>query len=131
MCYFGVAVNRTKKVNEEWREIPSFFNFNLFGKKAEGTYKYLVKGQAVSLEGHLEEDRWTKDGVSHSKMVVMVDKIRIIGGLKKKDDSGGPGGTLQEPVGEEKDGITEEEYAEFQEIDGDFDLGGVEGEEIP
>jgi single-strand DNA-binding protein len=129
MCYFGVAVNRTKKVNDEWQQIPSFFNFNIFGKKAEGVYKYLVKGQSISLEGHLEEDRWSKDGVNHSKMVVAVDKIQVVGGLKKKDDDGGKGGAAHESPG---DGITEEEYAdEFSEIDADFDLGGMEGEEMP
>jgi single-strand DNA-binding protein len=133
MCYFGIAVNRTKKVNDEWKEIPSFFNFNLFGKKAEWTYKYLVKGQAVSLEGHLEEDRWSKDGVSHSKMVVVVDKIRIIGGVKKKEDNGVQNETSPENPDEEKPGIVaEEEYADdFTEIDNDFDLAGIEGEEMP
>jgi hypothetical protein len=71
----------------------------------------------------LEEDRWSKDGVSHSKMAVVVDKIRIIGGLKKKDD-GGPGETAPEPAGEEYED-------DFSELDGDFDLSGIEGEEIP
>jgi single-strand DNA-binding protein len=131
MCYFGIAVNRTRKVNDEWKEIPSFFNFTLFGNKAEGTCKYLVKGQAVSLEGHLEEDRWSKDGVNHSKMVVVIDKIRIIGDIKKKDGSG-PGEPAREPGGEERAEVTGEEYADdFSAIDGDFDLTGIEGEEIP
>jgi single-strand DNA-binding protein len=123
MCYFGVAVGRVKKVNEEWKQIPSFFNFTVFGKKAEGVAKYLVKGQTISLEGHLEEDRWSKDGVSHSKMVVAVDKIQIIGGLKKKDGGGGKA----EPEGEIPGGAAEEEYPdEFKDIDGDFDLDGAE-----
>jgi single-strand DNA-binding protein len=123
-CYFGIAVDRVKKVNEEWKKTPSFFNFNLFGKKAEGVAKYLIKGQTISLEGHLEEDRWTKDGVSHSKMSVGVDKIQLIGGLKKKDESGGKAGMEGNPPGE----VTEEDYVdEFEEIDGDFDLDGAEG----
>jgi single-strand DNA-binding protein len=136
MCYFGLAVDRVKKVNEEWKQVPSFFNFTLFGKKAEGVAKYLVKGQIISLEGHLEEDRWSKDGVNHSKMVVVVDKIQLIGSFKKKDGGGGKGGPEGGPTGE----AAEEEYGdEFDVIDGDFDLsgsgdgveGGVEGEEIP
>jgi single-strand DNA-binding protein len=133
MCYFGIAVGRTKKINEEWKEVPSFFNFNLFGKKAEGVYKYLVKGQAISLEGHLEEDRWSKDGVSHSKMVVAVDKIRIIGSVKKKEDSGSQKEESPENSDEEKSELNgEEEYPDnFTEIDTDFDLARIEGDEIP
>jgi single-strand DNA-binding protein len=127
MCYLGVAVNRTRKENDEWKQIPSFFNFSIFGKKAEGICKYMAKGQPISLEGHLEEDRWTKDGVTHSKMAVGIDRIQIIGGLKKKDE----GSAKDETDQESPENITEEEYPDsFSEIDSDFDLGGIEGEEI-
>jgi single-strand DNA-binding protein len=86
---FNIAVNRARKVGENWEEKPHFFWLNLFGKRAENMSPYLLKGQTVSIEGHLEQDRWESNGVQHSKMSLMIDNIRLIGSLKKTSNTAG------------------------------------------
>jgi single-strand DNA-binding protein len=116
---FNIAVNRARKVNDNWEEIPHFFWFNLFGKRAENLAPYLLKGQTVSIEGHLEQDRWESNGVQHSKMSVLIDEIRLIGPQKKhssgKDAAGGQ---------------TEETDVPDDNADPDFDLGFNPDEDI-
>jgi single-strand DNA-binding protein len=105
---FNVAVNRARKVDDGWEERPHFFWLNLFGKRAENLAPYMAKGQAVSIEGHLEQDRWESNGVQHSKMSLVVDEIRLVGPGKKKDAGGEQPGEADVP---DDDG------------DPDFDLG--------
>ena len=81
---FCIALSRAKKVGEEWEEQPHFFYLNIFGKRAESLTPYLLKGQTVSIEGHLEQDRWESNGVQHSKMALVIDDIQLIGSVKKR-----------------------------------------------
>jgi single-strand DNA-binding protein len=116
ICTFGLASNRSyKKDDGTWEEDPQFFTFQLFGSRAANLGPYLVKGQLVSVVGHLVMDKWESKGEKHSRMTLVIDDLRLLGS-KKKD-------------GPEK---TEEAYfppAE-EEADVDLDLGGL-GEEAP
>jgi single-strand DNA-binding protein len=79
MGKMGIAVNKSKKVGEKWEDEAHFFNATLWGKRAEGLYKYLVKGQQVGIEYSLKQDRWEKDGVKHSTVSLDVDNIQLLG----------------------------------------------------
>lgn len=86
---FTVVVNRDRKNGEQWEEKSTFIDLALFGKTAENYLKYLTKGKVVGIEGHLDQDRWEKDGKQFSKLKVSVDRIYpfIAGSGKKAEDN--------------------------------------------
>lgn len=127
---FWIAVDRSRKNDEgAWEEAPSFFMFSLYGERASRLAPYLVKGQAVSVQGYLVLDKWESQGVPHTRLDVLIDELRLIGpapgGAKgKKDFSGdaaGEGGESPEMVSGEE-----------SETDPDLDLGetGLTGESL-
>ena len=85
---FTIVLNRDRKIGENWEEKSAFVDLALFGKTAESYVKYLTKGKVIAVEGHIEQDRWEKDGKQMSKLKVAVDKIYpFIAGNTKKDGS--------------------------------------------
>jgi single-strand DNA-binding protein len=82
----SIAVNRSVKHGEEWADEVSYFDVTIFGKTAESLKPYLLKGQQVAIDGHLQQDRWQKDGQNYSKVVIICETIQLLGG--KKNDSG-------------------------------------------
>ena len=69
---FTLAVNRNHKNKDgEYEDKVSFFDFTVFGKEAESLQKHLVKGTVVSIEGHLEQERWEKDGKKFSRIKIV------------------------------------------------------------
>jgi len=112
---FCVAVNRAKKIDDNWTDQPHFFYLNIFGKRAEALSPYLLKGQAVSIQAHLEQDRWESGGVKHSKTAVVVDDIQLIGSAKKQAAAGGGAKPSAQEVDETVD-------APDDDFDPDFDM---------
>jgi len=76
---FSIAVNRSVKQGDEWKDEASFFDIDFWGKGAEAVNKYLTKGQQVAIEGELRQDRWEQDGQSRSKVVVNAQNVRLLG----------------------------------------------------
>jgi single-strand DNA-binding protein len=119
-CNFNVAVNRRRKNEDgDWEDAPNFFTFALYGDRAARLAPFLVKGQAVSVQGHLKLDKWESQGVPHSRLDVAVEDLQLIGaapgGRKAREERAGEGGGEEEgPAGGE----------EPPELDPDFDLGG-------
>jgi single-strand DNA-binding protein len=82
----GTAVaNFSIAVNKKWRgndgnmvEEVSFFDVALFGKIAESLSQYLIKGKMVSISGELKQERWEKDGQSHSKVKLIADAVFLV-----------------------------------------------------
>lgn len=89
----SIAVNRSVKRNDAWEDEVSFFDVVLFGKLAEGIAQYCAKGQQIGVEGSLRQERWEKDGQTRSKVKVIADTVRLLGGKRNAADP--------EPVGEE------------------------------
>ena len=85
---FTLAVNRSHKNKDgEYEDKVSFFDFTVFGKEAESLQKHLVKGTVVSIEGHLEQERWEKDGKKFSKVKIVPDSINPFVERKSKEQS--------------------------------------------
>lgn len=74
---FGVAVNESRKVGDEWEDYANFIDCAMFGKRAESVSDYLRKGTYVSITGRLHQNRWEKDGQPRSKIEVIVDNIHF------------------------------------------------------
>lgn len=80
ICKFAIAVNARVKQGESWADEASFFDVTVFGKAAESINQYLVKGKQVAIEGRLKQDRWEKDGQTHSRVVINADNVQLLGG---------------------------------------------------
>ena len=92
VCNFSIAVNRNKKNGDQWVDEPSFFDIALWGRQGEVVNQYLVKGKTVGVDGSLRQDRWEKDGQNHSKVVIVADKVQLLGGGSGGGFSGGASG---------------------------------------
>jgi len=90
----SIAVNRSVKRGDGWEDEASFFDVTLFGKLAEGVAQYCTKGQQIGIQGALRQERWEKDGATRTKVKIIADTVRLLGG---KRDAGPVAG----PVGEE------------------------------
>ncbi|MCL2410652.1 MAG: single-stranded DNA-binding protein [Treponema sp.] len=85
VCKFSIAVNRRKKVGEQWEDEANFFDIVLWGKQGESLQTYLVKGKMIGVDGELRQDRWQQDGQNRSKIEIVANYIQLLGG------SGGSG----------------------------------------
>lgn len=75
-----IASNQSVKVNGEWKNEPSFFDVVMWGKLADNLKPYLTKGKGVGISGHLKQDRWEKDGQKKSKIYIVADNVKLLGG---------------------------------------------------
>lgn len=91
---FCVAFNTSKKDGDKWVDESNFINLSISGNKANSLSSYLVKGTQVSIEGHLKQSRWEKDGQKHSRIDVAVEEIQLLGSSKKSDGPAGPAATV-------------------------------------
>ena len=76
----SIAVNRREKRNGEWADRVSYFDVTIWGKTAENIKSYLHKGKQIAVEGYLDQQRWEKDGVKYSKVVIIADSVQLLGG---------------------------------------------------
>src|SRR5574344_660136 len=83
----SIAVNRSKKINDQWQDDASFFSCTVYGKTAENLKQYLVKGQQVAIEGSLKQDRWEKEGQKFSKVSIQISNIQLLGSGKKDNNN--------------------------------------------
>ena len=75
-----IAVNRSQKVNGEYKNVAFFFDVEIWGKLADNLEKYLVKGKSIAVDGYLKQDRWEKDGQKQSKIYIVAETLKLLGG---------------------------------------------------
>jgi single-strand DNA-binding protein len=90
VCNFSIAVNRRKKVGDNWEDEANYFDIVLWGKQADSLNRYLVKGKQVGIDGELRQDRWQQDGQNRSKVVISANNVQLLGG--SASTGGAPGG---------------------------------------
>src|SRR5262245_31249784 len=78
----GLAVNDRRKNQQtgEWIDEVTFVDVTLWGRTAEIAGEYLSKGSPVLIEGRLKLHTWEKDGQKHSKIRVVCENMRLLGG---------------------------------------------------
>lgn len=86
----SLAVNRSKKQDEQWIDEVSYFDITIFGKTAENLKSYLTKGKQICVEGHLQQQRWEKDGQKFSKIVIIADNVQLLGGKSENSSNNEP-----------------------------------------
>ena len=80
MSKFSLAINRRRKVGDQWEEEANFFDVVLWGKQAEALNQYMVKGKQVGIDGELRQNRWEQDGQPRSKVEISANNIQLLGG---------------------------------------------------
>ena len=118
IAHFSIANNQAKKNQDgSWGETVHYFDYSLYGKRAEALTPYLLQGQLVAIEGHLIQRRWEKDGKKFSKLEVAVDDIKLIGRASSKNESS-----------ESTQGGIETKPLEAQMYSGEFPVGEMNSE---
>ncbi|GMO47691.1 MAG: single-stranded DNA-binding protein [Termitinemataceae bacterium] len=95
VCNFSIAVNRRRKVGEQWEDEANYFDIVLWGKQADSLNRYLIKGKQIGIDGELRQDRWQQDGQNRSKVVVSANNVQLLGG----GQGNGQGGSFSSDVG--------------------------------
>lgn len=80
ICRLSLAVNRRRKVDEQWTEEANFFDVVIWGKMGEAIAQYLVKGKQIGVEGELRQNRWEQDGQPRSKVEIVANNVQLLGG---------------------------------------------------
>lgn len=75
VCNFIVATNSVWTKEDKQVEKTEFHRVAAFGKVAELVGQYVVKGDAVMVQGRLQTKQWEKDGVQHQKTEIVADNI--------------------------------------------------------
>ena len=91
----SIAVNRSEKRGGEWADKVSFFDVTVWGKTAENIRPYLHKGKQIAVDGYLDQQRWEKDGVKYSKVVIIADNVQLLGGNESAPQAQQPAGEYQ------------------------------------
>ena len=74
---FALAVSRSKKVGDDWKDEVSFIDIVYYGKAAENMKDRLIKGRQVIVKGSIRQSRWEKDGQPHSKIEIVAEQVQI------------------------------------------------------
>lgn len=83
-----LANNRQRKqADGEYADETSYFDVTVFGKFGELCDRKLRKGDAVTVQGRLEQQRWTnQEGENRSKVVIIAEQIDSQAFFQKADD---------------------------------------------
>ena len=99
VCKFSIAINRRRKVGEQWEDEANFFDIVLWGRQGESLNQYLQKGKLVGVEGELRQDRWQQDGQNRSKIEIVANNIQLLGGGGGSQGSGSSASSGSEASG--------------------------------
>lgn len=83
---FSIAVNESRKVQDEWVKEVSYFDITLWGKLGESLKQYMMKGKQVAVNGKLRQQRWQdNNGDNRSKIVVIALEVQLLGGQESSN----------------------------------------------
>ena len=76
VCSFSIATNHSIKQGEEWKDIPTFHNVVVWGKKAEWLGKELKKGFKIYVEGRINNKSWEdENGIKKYRTEIVADEV--------------------------------------------------------
>ncbi len=85
---FSVAVSRSYKSGDEWKEETDWFNVTLFGDQAERQANYdLKKGNLIYVEGRVSMRTYESNGVQRSSLDVAANRVL---NLTKREEGATP-----------------------------------------
>ena len=87
---YSIAVNRSVKSGDSYKDEPSFIEIVHYGKAGESIKKWMTKGSKVCVTGSLRQDRWQSEGQTKSKIYVVANQIEFMS-RSSNDKSDSPG----------------------------------------
>jgi single-strand DNA-binding protein len=103
-----IATSRswTDKQSGQRKEETEWHDVEVWGKQAEQCGEFLAKGRQVYIEGRLKTDKWQdkQSGQERSKVKVVADTVRFLGGRGAGGAGGGAGGGRGAPMPDEPPG---------------------------
>jgi single-strand DNA-binding protein len=98
ICSIRLAVSsRSRDEAGNWGDKSNYFDVTVFGRQAETTSTYLVKGRRIGVDGRLSWREWqAQDGTKRQNVEVIANDIFF---LDSRGEGGGGGGEAQEGGG--------------------------------
>ena len=85
---FTIAVNSSyKKADGTKVDEVTFLDCKATNKLCDVIAEYSGKGLQIMLDGTIKQQNWENDGVKHSKLVLNVDTMQLLGSKKDRDNS--------------------------------------------
>ena len=76
---FSIAVNRRRKVGDEFKDETEWFNIVCFARTAENVNQYLSKGQKVYVEGRFQSSEYVaQDGNQRKSFEVIANDVTFL-----------------------------------------------------
>lgn len=76
---FSIAANeRRRQQDGTYQDKTSWFDCVMFGARAQGIEPYLRRGTKLSLTGHLNQNKYEKDGRTYSRVEIIVDEVELM-----------------------------------------------------
>lgn len=76
---FSIAVNeRRRQQDGTYQDKTSWFDCVMFGARAQDIEPYLRRGTKLSLTGHLNQNKYEKDGRTYSRVEIIVDEVELM-----------------------------------------------------
>ena len=76
---FSIAVNRRRKVGDEFKDETEWFNIVCFSRTAENVNQYLSKGQKVYVEGRFQSSEYVgQDGNQRKSFDVIANDVTFL-----------------------------------------------------
>jgi len=76
---FSIAVNRRRKVGDEYKDETEWFNIVCFSRTAENVNQYLSKGQKVYVEGRFQSSEYVgQDGNQRKSFEVIANDVTFL-----------------------------------------------------
>ena len=76
---FRIAVNRRRKVGDEFKDETEWFNIVCFSRTAENVNQYLSKGQKVYVEGRFQSSEYVgQDGNQRKSFEVIANDVTFL-----------------------------------------------------
>ena len=95
---FSLATTeRFKDQSGNWSDRTEWHSVVVWGKRAEGLSKFLVKGAQLVVEGSLRTSSWEKDGQKRYKTEVAASDVHLVKGERREQPQATPLTTQAEP----------------------------------
>ena len=76
---FSIAVNRRRRVGEEYKDETEWFSIVCFSRTAENVNQYLTKGQKVYVEGRFQSSEYVgQDGNQRKSFEVIANEVTFL-----------------------------------------------------
>lgn len=82
VCTIRLASTTKYKSADSMKDETLFINIVIWGKQGETVSQYTSKGKSVLVEGRLQEQRWESEGQQKSRMEIVAQSVRFLGGNK-------------------------------------------------